>query len=117
MFVRMRRTFTFDQENGTRRTIPVGWSGNLDDAIAQKAVDGGFTSEPESKTPASLTGSVVEDPFGRQDQDQQPARQQQRQTKADDSMSRSDLEQLARTRGIDPDQHRTKSDLVAAINR
>ena len=115
MFVRMRRTFAYDQENGTRRTIPAGWAGNLEDSIAQRAVDGGYTSEPASEKPASLTGQTVEDPA-------RPAVTGD-QTGADgqvgevnENMTRAELEEMAGARGIDPEDHRTKADLVAAIN-
>lgn len=110
MFVRMHRSFAYDQENGTRRTIPAGWSGNLEDAIAQKAVDGGYTSEPASDAPALRTGQVL-------DQAAPAAGQPDQQTgEANETMTRAELEEMARARGIDPDDHRTKADLVAAIH-
>jgi hypothetical protein len=55
-FVRMRSAYSYPLENGGKRTIPAGWSGELDDEIASKAVDGGFTSEPTSNRPAARTG-------------------------------------------------------------
>ena len=106
MYVRMRRTFAYDQGNGTRRTIPAGWAGNLEDKIAQRAVDGGYTSEPESTAPASLTGLTVGQPVAGQ-----PAAGE-----ANENMTRAELEDMARASGIDPEDHRTKADLVAAIN-
>ncbi len=97
MFVRMRRTFSHDQENGTRRTIPAGWAGNLDDAIAQQAIDGGYTSEPQAADPAADQADVVPGD-------------------ADKSMTRAALEEMARASGIDPEPYRTKAELAAAIN-
>ena len=110
MFVRMRRTFAYDQENGTRRTIPAGWAGNLEDSIAQRAVDGSYTSQPESAAPASLTGQMLDQPAPAAGQtDQQTG-------EANENMTRAELEDMSRARGIDPEDHRTKADLVAAIN-
>lgn len=116
MYVRMRRTFSYEQENGTRRTIPAGWAGNLEDAIAQRAVDGGYTSEPASEQPASLTGQTVDDPARPAGDTGDQAGTDGQLGEVNENMTRAELEDLARARGIDPEDHRTKADLVTAIN-
>lgn len=96
MFVRMRRTFAYDREDGLRRTIPAGWAGDLDDEIAQRAIEGGYTSEPAS--------------------DSSPEEVAAGETEATDDMTRPELDAMARAKGLDPDEYRTKADLIEAIN-
>lgn len=127
-FVRMARTFSYDLDNGTRRTIPAGWAGNLEDDVAQRAVDGGFTSEPEppegvgrtrtgevlneDEAPAVDNGDITPDqtdPNADQNQDQTNEQ-------ATEDMTRDQLNEMARGRGLNPDEYRTKADIVNAIN-
>lgn len=95
-FVRMRSVFSYDQDNGTRRVVPAGWSGTLEDDVARKAIEGGYTSEPKQNVPVA---QEAPDTGG-----------------ANESMSRAELDAMARYKGLDPDAYKTKADLVVAIN-
>ena len=91
--VRMARPFSFDIDASSRRNIPAGWRGELDDEIARQAIEGGYTAEPTAEDLASSAEPAVSV-----------------------EMTRAELDALAREIGIDPGAHRTKADLAAAIN-
>jgi hypothetical protein len=67
MFIRMNKTFKYEDEAGTKITVPRGWVGDLPDDIAQEAIDGGYgvdgnersaspTPKPESKGRGAESG-------------------------------------------------------------
>ncbi|MCW2854365.1 MAG: hypothetical protein JWM84_4029 [Nocardioides sp.] len=57
MFVRMNRTHDYLDRDGFKRRIPAGWQGDLDEAVASKAIEAGVADAIERAAAAS-TGSI-----------------------------------------------------------
>jgi hypothetical protein len=100
MHVRMKKTFSFKGENGEKLTAPRGWIGNLPEAVAEVAIKGGFAVDGRqiSSTPTEAPEpEPVDDGL--------------------DAKTRADLEALAKERGLDIGEAKTKADLIAVLRK
>jgi len=97
MYVRMNRAFSFKDENGTKITAPRGWVGDLPDKAAKEAVSGGYAVDGNQRSATTVEAQVPADGF--------------------DAMTKSELEALAKERGLDVSAAKTKADLIEALRK
>lgn len=97
MYVRMKRAFPFKNQNGEKAIAPRGWIGDLPDAAAKEAIEKGYAVDGAQRTATPVEPPAVDDGLA--------------------AKTKAELEALAKERGLDIGEAKTKADLIAVLRK